>query len=447
MDRFVVLRCYVGVLVIFVSADLWAVEGCSELVKSTRYHLDTYKNTCYMFVNQEMYWGQASQYCFDMGGDLVAITRADIQDFINKKLRSRELGWRNNGVWIGARYYEDTGWIWTTGEKVQYGNWARGQPGKFLNWISFENCAAMKRGDNWKWHDFHCRLMKFHYKFICQFPATEHRPPDTPTTSVTTTSTSQYLASDVNDLHTLSPGVYLYVVKDNNVKHSLLRVLEAQGVAQSGAQDNGNTLILVVVISLAVLLILVMLIIFFIYRRRQHVKHSREVPAVRFDNLAYSQIQAGQQNMENANRSRPNSNIYLTPSEVNAPYTEPSQMYHGNGMYGKEGLVRSDPLPPLPTASSNTSMSREEQGACGGSESLASEPLMSLDKRADVKAKQVDSNRLSNAYVDMSSLDKVSGADSGTTSVKVPQPDVVEPVYSNIVSSPEKVESLYEVLP
>ncbi|XP_041362538.1 uncharacterized protein LOC121378428 isoform X2 [Gigantopelta aegis] len=390
MDRFVVLRCYVGVLVIFVSADLWAVEGCSELVKSTRYHLDTYKNTCYMFVNQEMYWGQASQYCFDMGGDLVAITRADIQDFINKKLRSRELGWRNNGVWIGARYYEDTGWIWTTGEKVQYGNWARGQPGKFLNWISFENCAAMKRGDNWKWHDFHCRLMKFHYKFICQFP---------------------------------------------------------QGVAQSGAQDNGNTLILVVVISLAVLLILVMLIIFFIYRRRQHVKHSREVPAVRFDNLAYSQIQAGQQNMENANRSRPNSNIYLTPSEVNAPYTEPSQMYHGNGMYGKEGLVRSDPLPPLPTASSNTSMSREEQGACGGSESLASEPLMSLDKRADVKAKQVDSNRLSNAYVDMSSLDKVSGADSGTTSVKVPQPDVVEPVYSNIVSSPEKVESLYEVLP
>ena len=56
-----------------------------------------------------------------------------------------------------------------SGEKVQYSNWARGQPGKFLNFISFENCAAMKRGDGWKWHDFHCKLLKFHYKFICQF--------------------------------------------------------------------------------------------------------------------------------------------------------------------------------------------------------------------------------------------------------------------------------------
>ena len=188
---------------------------------------------------------------------------------------------------------------------------------------------------------------------------------------------------------------------------------------------------------------------------RQHVKHARDVPAVRFDNLAYSQVQAGQQNMENASRSRPNSDIYLTPSEVNAPYTEPRQIYHSNGVYGKEGLVRSDPLPPLPTASSSGSVSGEEQGACGGSDSLVSEPLISPDRRMDGKFKPADSNRLSNAYVDMSSLNKAddpkleTASDStlDTTSVKEKEQAMIEPLYSNIASSQEKVESPYEVLP
>lgn len=60
--------------------------------------------------------------------------------------------------------------LWTfAGEPVSYQNWASGQGGSLLPGLSLENCAAIRRQDNWKWHDYPCRLLKFHYHYICQF--------------------------------------------------------------------------------------------------------------------------------------------------------------------------------------------------------------------------------------------------------------------------------------
>ena len=53
-----------------------------------------------------------------------------------------------------------------------YSNWASGQPGRFLGIVSMEDCALMRQEDGWKWHDYLCGSMKFHYYYICQFRET-----------------------------------------------------------------------------------------------------------------------------------------------------------------------------------------------------------------------------------------------------------------------------------
>ena len=92
-----------------------ADEECPELVQETGYYASVYESTCYMFVDKEEFWKEASSHCLQMGGDLVTIKNAGVMNFLKKQLNSKDLGWSNNGVWIGARYYESKQWVWTTG--------------------------------------------------------------------------------------------------------------------------------------------------------------------------------------------------------------------------------------------------------------------------------------------------------------------------------------------
>ncbi len=88
------------------------------MVRETGYYSAVYQGTCYMFVNQERFWKQASGHCLQMGGDLVAIKNGGVMRFLKEHLNSDELQWSNKGVWIGARHYEDKGWRWTTGQYI-----------------------------------------------------------------------------------------------------------------------------------------------------------------------------------------------------------------------------------------------------------------------------------------------------------------------------------------
>ena len=76
--------------------------------------LKTHAQRCYQFINYEMFWQDARNYCLHRGGDLITIHRPDIQQFVVRSLK--ELGWRRNGVWIGATdKHDEEDWRWVTG--------------------------------------------------------------------------------------------------------------------------------------------------------------------------------------------------------------------------------------------------------------------------------------------------------------------------------------------
>lgn len=66
-------------------------------------------------MDEEVYWNDARDKCWDMGGELLAVRDVATMNFIKATLNSKKLGWRNQGVWLGARYYSGK-WRWTTGK-------------------------------------------------------------------------------------------------------------------------------------------------------------------------------------------------------------------------------------------------------------------------------------------------------------------------------------------
>ena len=57
----------------------------------------------------------------------------------------------------------------TLGEKLTFKYWADGEPSKLFGFLSVENCACMRRAEEWRWHDYHCHAPGIEYKYICQF--------------------------------------------------------------------------------------------------------------------------------------------------------------------------------------------------------------------------------------------------------------------------------------
>lgn len=266
-------------------------ENCPVKVRSSRYYVATHDGNCYLFVDSEKYWDEARTYCWNMGGEMLYVQNGQTMDFIKSVLNSRELNWSNNGVWNGASDLRGKGWEWTTGKSLTYKYWAPGEPSKLLNIFSIENCACMRRSDNWRWHDYHCHLNGYEYKFICQFPVVH---------------TKTYSGSQVH------PGAPLEVERDDRV--AVIGLIVA-GIA------------LLIVIGAAV---------YFLYKKHEHQKMELEKRnnrlQMRFQNTGYATImqdishdQSHDSNSStdiNPTPARPISNIYLDPIEVNRVYDE-----------------------------------------------------------------------------------------------------------------------------
>ncbi|XP_053389461.1 uncharacterized protein LOC123563589 [Mercenaria mercenaria] len=262
---------------------------CPAKVRSSRHYVATNNKTCYLFVDIEKYWDEARTYCWKMGGELLYVQDQQTMDFIKLVLNSRELRWSNNGVWNGASDLRGKGWEWTTGKSLTYTNWSPGEPSKMLGFISIENCACMRRSDSWRWHDYHCHLNGYEYKFICQFPMVEKKT---------------YTGEHVNT------GAPLEVERDDRV-----------------------AMIGLVVAGIA-LLIIICAIVYALYRKhesqkREHVKRTQRL-AARFQNTGYATIMqdiSHDRSHDNSNdtsvnqsAARPVSNIYLDPVEINRVY-------------------------------------------------------------------------------------------------------------------------------
>ncbi|XP_025102594.1 lymphocyte antigen 75-like isoform X2 [Pomacea canaliculata] len=237
-------------------------DGCPPIVQESSHFAETFGNTCFLFVDEEVYWNDARDKCWDMGGELLAVRDVATMNFIKATLNSKKLGWRNQGVWLGARYYSGK-WRWTTGEAIDFQYWSPGQPSKILGLLSVEDCALMRRDDAWQWHDYICGSLKFHYKYICQFRLVKTTAAAAATT--TTSSTAVTVAGIQGDGQSQKA---LYLKAFNSIYQHAAH-------SSAAAEDNGNMAILTIILIVGGIILLGLLIAFLVVRRRyQHaLKH------------------------------------------------------------------------------------------------------------------------------------------------------------------------------
>ncbi|XP_061166150.1 uncharacterized protein LOC133175059 isoform X2 [Saccostrea echinata] len=302
---------------------------------------------CYTFVNTEKTWVDANSQCWAWGGELISIKNWNKMSFVIHTLNS-VLRWRNNGVWIGAHDRHGRGWQWTNGERLTWGYWASGQPSKTGGFISLEDCALMRRGDGWRWHDYHCdSSFFFTYKFICQF-------------------------------HKLNQG-----------EGSVSSVVGGESESDSTGSDTG---ILAGIIVGGAILILIGAIGTLLLRRRRQKKF--EEPSVQFQNLAYSRVSNSGQDGNVA------SNVYMDTNEMNRLYEEVNkQVNHGVNCFS--GTVLDIQVP------RSDSGDHQENACCGGmSEESDLKKLNNLTHVAIPPDTKNPPDTTENHYVDMSTANK-----------------------------------------
>ena len=95
-------------------------------------------------VTGSMHWQAAEDYAVSQGGHLVAINDAAEQAWIFHTLSPFD------DLWIGLHdpAPDDNVWVWSSGEPVDYSNWADGRP---RNWGGYDQ--AYLDGNNGRWYD------------------------------------------------------------------------------------------------------------------------------------------------------------------------------------------------------------------------------------------------------------------------------------------------------
>ncbi|XP_033754322.1 uncharacterized protein LOC117337442 isoform X1 [Pecten maximus] len=281
-------------------------------------------------------------------------------NFLKRTLGS--LRWTNTGTWIGANSRSGGVWRWTTGERLQWGYWAPGQPSKSLGLFSIEDCALMKRQDGYRWHDYHCDTDMFYkYRSVCDFRMSPRTTTTTTTTASTTTSASTTVANTTlasapttePPPSTQEPELVVIHVPKLGPNHDKPKILESQKM-ESGyrkafenahidpdqASSTGDRQLesdnstdkdslLIGFISGAVVVLLLAVFAFIFCRKRFQRKKPMDEMSVRFENLNYARVDQRDQGPQRAQ-----SNIYMDTSDMNRLYdVVTKQVDHGVNRY------------------------------------------------------------------------------------------------------------------
>ncbi|XP_078336878.1 uncharacterized protein LOC111134481 [Crassostrea virginica] len=135
--------------------------------------LYTYGDFCIKVHYGNYDWVDARHQCQREGGDLIQIRDAGMQQFLQKTLSIQRS--EDTGFWIGASDSEsESHWKWVSGDPTMtYSHWSPdqgpNQGGFFFADGGHEDCALMKIHDQFRWHDYECSLIFYHYSFICQY--------------------------------------------------------------------------------------------------------------------------------------------------------------------------------------------------------------------------------------------------------------------------------------
>lgn len=127
-----------------------------DAVKFQRHYYKVYK--------QNVTWEEARTLCSDLGGHLAIITSQEennlVQSLVSKAIGTPLGQWY--GAWIGCER-RDTGWYWVDDSKVNYTNWATGQP----DTAGGIECYGEMIVDG-HWNDYPPSI-KLDY-FVCEWP-------------------------------------------------------------------------------------------------------------------------------------------------------------------------------------------------------------------------------------------------------------------------------------
>ncbi|XP_068203774.1 macrophage mannose receptor 1-like [Palaemon carinicauda] len=135
-----------------------------------------FKDHCYKFVSEAdedpQSWDKSVQLCQAEGSHLVSITDVEENFFIESMLDQSS----DNGVWLGGRALEDSGFQWVDGSPFTYDNWAPGEPNSYMDQ---EDCIEMYNRRLGVWNDKNCGHLTGR---VCKRPKGATLPP--PATTV-----------------------------------------------------------------------------------------------------------------------------------------------------------------------------------------------------------------------------------------------------------------------
>ncbi|VDI31643.1 perlucin-like protein [Mytilus galloprovincialis] len=167
---------------------LGALLFCCLFVSSTRadcgYGWKSFKDSCYLFVDNFMDWYDSQADCVRRGGHLVDIVDAEENEFIHSNLHDY---WNWHHIGLSDTIDEGT-FKWVTGTAMEYDNFWPGEPNDSRG---AEDCAEMRYSG--LWNDVSCYKNQY---YICEKEASDSGTVDTtsgdPTSADATTTTEQY---------------------------------------------------------------------------------------------------------------------------------------------------------------------------------------------------------------------------------------------------------------
>ncbi|NXC59127.1 MRC1 protein, partial [Aleadryas rufinucha] len=110
--------------------------------------------------NDTLSWHAARNNCIDLGGNLVTISKKEVQAFLMSLLKDAA-----TDAWIGLNdINQEHVYLWTDGSPVDYTNWAKGS----RSYYSMDDCVFMIKSpieQAGKWKDEGCKASK---SYICQ---------------------------------------------------------------------------------------------------------------------------------------------------------------------------------------------------------------------------------------------------------------------------------------
>ncbi|XP_051788973.1 lymphocyte antigen 75-like isoform X2 [Erpetoichthys calabaricus] len=112
------------------------------------------------FVNKNVTWEEALDYCIKVGSSLISITSQTEQEALAALLHTTN----SSTIWLGLRQSRLFGfWFWVDERPLSYENWANGN---HLNLSNSHHCAATSK-TNFTWIDVSCSDS---HSFICKSP-------------------------------------------------------------------------------------------------------------------------------------------------------------------------------------------------------------------------------------------------------------------------------------